>query len=103
MFDLSGKVALVSGASRGLGWAMAQSLAVAGAHVILNARDESALQQRVKELVAKGLKGEAAAFDVTDHAAGAACIASAVRKHGRFDILVANAGIQHRKPITGFE
>jgi len=54
MFDLGGKVALVSGASRGLGWAMAQSLASAGAHVILNARDESALKQRVKELAAKG-------------------------------------------------
>ena len=44
MFNLSGKVALVTGASRGLGWAMAQSLASAGAHVILNARDESALK-----------------------------------------------------------
>src|SRR4051812_35540860 len=103
MFDLSGKVALVSGASRGLGWAMAQSLAAAGAHVMLNARDASALKQRAQELSAKGLKGEAAAFDVTDHAAGAACIAGAVKRHGRFDILVANAGIQHRKPITEFE
>ena len=56
MFDLSGKVALVSGASRGLGWAMAQSLATAGAHVILNARDGAALKERVKELAAKGLK-----------------------------------------------
>ena len=103
MFNLTGKVALVTGASRGLGWAMAQSLATAGAHVILNARDAPALQRRVGELSAKGLKGEAAAFDVTDHAAGAGCIRSAVKNHGRFDILVANAGIQHRKPITEFE
>ena len=103
MFDLSGKVALVSGASRGLGWAMAQSLATAGAHVILNARDASAVKDLVRELTAKGLKSEAAAFDVTDHAAGEASIQGAVRKHGRFDILVANAGIQHRKPITEFE
>ena len=103
MFNLSGKVALVTGASRGLGWAMAQSLASAGAHVILNARDEAALKERVKELAAKGLKGDSAAFDVTDHAAGAACIGAAARKHGRFDILVANAGIQHRKPITEFD
>ncbi len=103
MFNLTGKVAFISGASRGLGWAMAQSLATAGAHVILNARDESALKERVKELTAKGLKGEAAAFDVTDHAAGGACIQSAAKRHGRFDILVANAGIQHRKPITEFE
>jgi len=103
MFDLTGKVALISGASRGLGWAMAQSLATAGAHVMLNARDAAALKERVRELSAKGLKSEAAAFDVTDHAAGAACIQGAIRKHGRFDILVANAGIQHRKPITEFE
>ncbi len=102
MFDLTGKVALVTGASRGLGWAMAQSLAAAGAQVILNARDQTALDGRVTELDAKGLKGEAAAFDVTDHAAGAACVQAAVKRHSRFDILVANAGIQHRKPITEF-
>ncbi len=103
MFDLSGKIALVTGASRGLGWAMAQSLAFAGAHVILNARDEASLRERVGQLAARGLKGEAAAFDVTDHAAGASCVQAAVKKHGRFDILVANAGIQHRKSITEFE
>jgi gluconate 5-dehydrogenase len=103
MFDLTGKVALVTGASRGLGWAMAQSLAQAGAHVLLNSRDEGNLKERAKELAAKGLKGEAAAFDVNDHAAGSAAIQSAVNKRGRLDILVANAGIQHRKPITEFE
>jgi gluconate 5-dehydrogenase len=103
MFSLQGKVALVTGASRGLGWAMAQSLAQAGARVILNARDPAALDQRVAQLQAQGLAGEAAAFDVTDHAAGAACIRGTVERHGRFDILVANAGIQHRKPITEFE
>lgn len=103
MFDLSGKVALVTGASRGLGWAMAQSLAQCGAHVLLNARDADVLQGRVDELVANRLSGEAVPFDVTDHAAGAAAVAAAHRKHGRFDIVVANAGIQHRKPITEFE
>ncbi len=103
MFSLQGKVALVTGASRGLGWAMAQALAKSGAHVILNARDAAALNERVAQLQAQGGVGEAAAFDVTDHAAGAACIQGAVARHGRFDILVANAGIQHRKPITEFE
>jgi gluconate 5-dehydrogenase len=103
MFSLQGKVALVTGASRGLGWAMAQSLAKAGAHVILNARDPAALAQCVTKLAAQGGRGEAATFDVTDHAAGAACIQGAVQRHGRFDILVANAGIQHRRPITEFE
>ena len=103
MFSLQGKVALVTGSSRGLGWAMAQALARAGAHVILNARDPAALAERVEQLCAQGGQGEAAAFDVTDHAAGAACIQGAVRRHGRFDILLANAGIQHRKPIIEFE
>jgi gluconate 5-dehydrogenase len=82
---------------------MAQALAKAGAHVILNARDPAALAERVAQLRAQGGEGETAAFDVTDHAAGAACIRGAVQRHGRFDILLANAGIQHRKPITEFE
>jgi gluconate 5-dehydrogenase len=103
MFDLSGKVALVSGASRGLGWAMAQSLAQAGALVLLNARDEKALRERAGELSSRGQKAEVAAFDVNDHSAAAAAIRGASDRHGRFDILVANAGIQHRKPITEFE
>ena len=60
MFDLQHKVALVTGASRGLGWAMAQSLAQAGAHVVLNARDQQALDARVAELGGHGLAGEAA-------------------------------------------
>jgi len=102
MFELNGKVALVTGASRGLGWAMAQSLARAGAHVMVNARDAAAVRARVDELAAGGLSGEAAAFDVTDTAAGAAAIQGAVARHGRFDILVANAGIQHRSPIADF-
>lgn len=103
MFSLSGKVALVTGASRGLGWAMAKSLAQAGATVLINGRDASTLEPRAEELVKAGLKGEVAAFDVTDEKARAACIADAIRRHGRFDILVANAGIQHRKPIAEFE
>lgn len=102
MFDLSGKVALVTGASRGLGWAMAQSLARAGAHVLLNSRDERVLVERAKELSVKKLKGEPAAFDVNDHDAASASIQSAAKRLGRLDILVANAGIQHRSPITEF-
>jgi len=103
VFSLSGKVALVTGASRGLGWAMAQSLAKAGATVLINGRDKTTLEPRAQELNKAGLRGEVAAFDVTDEQAGAACIQSAVKRHGRFDILVANAGIQHRKPIIEFE
>jgi len=103
MFDLSGKVALVTGASRGLGWAMAESLARAGAHVALNARDEAALGKRVAELSAQGLRGEVCAFDVTDTALAQRRVAELAQRHGRFDILVANAGINHRQPISTFE
>lgn len=103
MFDLTGKVALITGASRGLGWAMAQSLAESGAHVLLNARDAGALEKRAAELKSRNLSGEAATFDVTDYAAAAAAVEAAASKHGRFDILVANAGIQHRAPVTEFE
>jgi gluconate 5-dehydrogenase len=103
VFDLTGKVALVTGASRGLGWAFAQALASAGAHVALNARDDKALAARVAELAAQGLSGEACAFDVTDSELATACVADLARRHGRFDILVANAGINHRQPIAEFE
>jgi gluconate 5-dehydrogenase len=102
MFDLSHKVALVTGASRGLGWAMAESLARCGAHVVLNARDAAALNQQVAALRDQGLSGEAAAFDVTDSEAAERCVDDIVARHGRIDILVANAGINHRAPITEF-
>lgn len=102
LFNLNHKVALVTGASRGLGWAMAESLARAGAHVVLNARDGALLETRVAQLHAQGLSAEAAAFDVTDTAAAEACVARLAECHGRFDILVANAGINHRQPITEF-
>lgn len=103
MFDLTGKVALVTGASRGLGWAMARSLAEAGATVVLNARDRDALAVKLAELEGAGLRGEIAAFDVADEAAAVAAVADIGRRHGRIDIAVLNAGIQHRSPITEFE
>ena len=103
MFDLSGKIALVTGASRGLGWAMARSLAQAGAHVALNARDARALQARVDELAEQGLSGEACAFDVTDSERVQRCVDDLAQRHGRLDIVVANAGINHREPIASFE
>ena len=102
MFDLHNKVALVTGASRGLGWAMAQALASRGAHVVLNARDPAALEARVATLRGDGLSGESAAFDVNDAEAVERCVAGIVAQHGHLDILVANAGINHRAPIGDF-
>ena len=69
-FSLVGRVALVTGASRGLGWAMAEQLAAAGAHVVLNSRDAVALTKQAKLLHDRGQKASVEAFDVTDtHAA----------------------------------
>lgn len=102
MFDLHNKVALVTGASRGLGWAMAQALASRGAHVVLNARDPLALEARVAALHGEGLSGESAAFDVNDAEAVEHCVAGIMAQHGHLDILVANAGINHRAPIGDF-
>ena len=103
MFDLSGKIALVTGSTRGLGWAMAKALAQAGAIVVINGRDPSRVQSRVVELAEKGLRAESAAFDVTDMEAGAAAIDQLVQRHGCLDILVTNAGITLRSPIEKFD
>ncbi len=99
-FSLDGRVALVTGASRGIGFAIAEALADSGARVLLNGRDRAMLMRKSDALRAKGVKAEVAAFDVTDGAAAAKAVADAADKFGRLDILVNNAGIQHRVPLT---
>jgi gluconate 5-dehydrogenase len=93
MFSLAGKVALVTGASRGLGRAMAMALAAAGAKVVLGGRDVPKLEEAVAEIRNDGGKAEYLAFELQDTAAGTAAIAEVVKRHGRIDILVNNAGI----------
>jgi 3-oxoacyl-[acyl-carrier protein] reductase len=92
MFDLSGKVALVTGASRGIGRAIACTLAAQGAMVVAAARGDHA-NEVVAELNAKGQRAEAAILDVTDAAAIEQLPGDIVRRHGRIDIVVSNAGI----------
>jgi gluconate 5-dehydrogenase len=99
MFSLAGRVALVTGASRGIGWGIAEALADAGATVVLNGRDASSLAARQAELSARGRGADVAAFDVTDEGAGRAAVQAIVAKHGRLDILAANAGIHHSAPL----
>ena len=73
-FSLEGQVALVTGASRGLGWAFAQALAEAGAEVVLNGRNPAVLEERAGAIAAAGGTASIAAFDVADEAAGTAAI-----------------------------
>ncbi len=96
MFSLKGRVALVTGSSQGLGWAMAEALAGAGAHIVLNARNAAKCEERRKDLEAKGQSASVAAFDVTDLAQITKAVADIDRAHGRLDILVNNAGIVTR-------
>jgi gluconate 5-dehydrogenase len=98
LFSLEGRVALVTGASRGLGFAMAKALQENGAKVILNARSRDEL-----EAAAARIGAEAMAFDVTDAKVARAALEEIAARHGKLDILVNNAGIQHRRPLTDWE
>ena len=79
---------------------MAEGLAVAGATVVANGRNAVTLEEVVRNLRERGLKAEPSAFDVTDEAAGRAAIDSIVAHHGRLDIMIANAGINHRVALA---
>jgi gluconate 5-dehydrogenase len=102
VFDLSGKVALVTGAYRGLGFAIAQGLARAGASVVLNARRSEAVEPAARALTAQKLKASTAIFDVTDRDAIWAAVMAIESEHGRIDVLVNNAGIQRRGALADF-
>ena len=92
MLNLSGKVALVTGASRGIGRAIASRLALQGAIVVAAARADNA-RECVEELTSQGLRAEALSLDVTDSDALEAVPGDIVSRHGRLDIVVSNAGI----------
>src|SRR5437762_3021414 len=92
MIDLSGRVAIVTGASRGIGRAIAQQLARQGAVVIAAARGENA-RPVVEEIQTAGGRAEAIALDVTESGAPARAVAEVLERHSRIDILVNNAGI----------
>ncbi len=101
-FDLSGQVALITGGGSGLGLAMARGLAQAGAHVVLNGRDAGKLDVAANGLLAEGLSVDTAPFDVTDSAAVDTGVAAVIARFGSVDVLVNNAGVQHRAPIESF-
>ena len=96
LFDLSGRTALVTGSSRGLGRAIAEGMAKAGARIIVNGVDPKRVEQAVAEFRAAGHQAEGAAFNVTDEPAIIAAFERFDREGIEIDILVNNAGIQHR-------
>ncbi len=102
LFSLSGKNALVTGSSRGLGFVLARGLGQAGARVVLNGRDEAVLASAAEKLRSEGLDVAVSAFDVTDSAQVEEGIARIETEVGPVEILVNNAGIQRRKPLEDF-
>src|SRR4028119_1831953 len=100
MFSLKDRTALITGSSRGLGRAMAEGLAAAGARVVLNGTDRSRLSSAAAEMRAAGHSVHEAAFDVTDEAAIVATFERLDAEGISIDILVNNAGIQLRKPMV---
>jgi len=101
-FDLTGKVALITGAYRGLGLAIARGLAQAGATVVLNGRRPEELATAANKLGGEGLRASTAVFDVTDAAAIKRAVDGIEASYGHLDIVVNNAGIQRRNPIVAF-
>ncbi|MGZ4167156.1 MAG: SDR family oxidoreductase [Solirubrobacteraceae bacterium] len=102
LFDLSGRTALVTGSSRGIGLTIARGLGDAGARVVLNGRDAGRLDAATRELAANDVAVHAAPFDVTDEAAINAAVARIEAEIAPLDILVNNAGMQLRRPLEEF-
>jgi 2-deoxy-D-gluconate 3-dehydrogenase len=101
-FDLSGKVAIVTGGNGGIGLGIARGLARAGAAVALAARNEAKTAAAVAELEAEGARVMGVTVDVTSEPSAQRMVAAVVARFGRLDILVNNAGINIRKPPEEF-
>lgn len=102
LFDLTGRRALITGSSQGIGLALATGLCAAGAEVVLNGRDEGKLAKAAASLRESGHRVHERAFDVTDRAAVAAAVDAIEVDLGPIDILINNAGMQHRTTLEDF-
>jgi gluconate 5-dehydrogenase len=102
-FDLSGRIALITGSSAGIGFALARGLAGAGATIVLNGRNEAKLAQAAQALREQGAAVHAVGFDVTSADVVSKAIARIEQDIGAIDILVNNAGMQRRAPLEDFE
>lgn len=102
LFDLTGKRALITGSSQGIGFALAKGLAAAGATIVLNGRDLNKLSDAATTLRDQGVSVDTLAFDATNHAMVRTAIDGFEEANGAIDILVNNAGMQHRAPLEDF-
>ena len=102
LFDLSGKVAIVTGTSRGLGQYFARALARAGADLVITSRNLSSLNEFKKEIESLGRKALAVKLDVRSQDDIENMVQTAVKEYGKIDILVNNAGLNIRKPSMEF-
>ncbi|MEP1961948.1 SDR family oxidoreductase [Tateyamaria sp.] len=102
LFDLSGKRALITGSSQGIGFALARGMAAAGAEIVLNGRDTEKLTSAAKVLSDEGATVHTLPFDATDHTKVRAAVDTFEADVGAIDILVNNAGMQHRAPLEEF-
>lgn len=103
LFDIEGKIALVTGSSQGLGLSMATALGKAGASVVLNGRNKSKLDKAVKELLKQGIKAHSYLFDVSDKKQVSNAVEEIEDEVGGIDILVNNAGVQKRALLEDFK
>ena len=102
LFDLTGKSALITGSSQGIGFALAKGLAASGAKIILNGRDRTKLQAAADNISTTGADVQTLGFDATDHDAVRAAVDGFEDTSGTIDILVNNAGMQHRTELENF-
>ena len=96
-------MALITGSSAGIGFALARALGEAGAHVVINGRNEQKVQEAANLLKSEGLKVSESVFDVTDSASVSAAVNNIESQVGAIDILINNAGMQIRGPLHEYK
>ena len=102
LFDLTGRVAVVTGGNGGIGLGMAKGLAAAGAVVVVAARNAEKGKTAAAELASFGVRSAFVALDVADEGSCRALIEATVERFGRLDILINNAGTSIRKPPESY-
>lgn len=102
-FQLNGKLALITGSSAGIGFALARALGEAGAHVVINGRNSQKVSVAVQTLKSEGLNVSASVFDVTDAQSVSTAVNNIETQLGAIDILVNNAGMQIRGPLHEYK